>query len=103
MDEATRQLFTARFEELMTKIQSLESNSSEREAATKQLQEELEQAKSAAAQFQEKTESSDTMQRILEGQVSRLMHFTITRYCSLTIVHVGTFYLFSIVDCHWQL
>ena len=69
MDDATRQLFTTRFEELMTKIQSLEKDSSEREEATKQLQDELAQAKSTAAAFQEKTESSDTMQRILEGQV----------------------------------
>lgn len=68
MDEETRALFKGRFEELMTKIESLEKDSTERLAASKELEAQLEEAKKSAATFQEKTESSNTMQRILEGQ-----------------------------------
>lgn len=74
MDEATRELFKGRFSELMAKIESLETSSAERNAATQQLEKELEEAKSSAAKFQESNESSTTMQRILEGQ-ARILYF----------------------------
>ena len=46
MDEETRALFKGRFEELMTKIESLEKDSAERLAASKELESQLEEAKS---------------------------------------------------------